>query len=174
MTWFWCEESMAMEDDALDELFDGSWHRHIASIHGESVQKSFQGFQQRLANDYRFVTQMNYQWRNSHLYDDCCAVNTSLICSDFSIMHDLIIIIILLLLIINDNNNVTLLLFLEFFLWYSKAPMAATEQHLNLCVCPLWHRWDMNTRPSALVWFTSTHYTFIYKLWPQQSIFKSS
>ena len=31
----------------------------------------------------------------------------------------------------------SLLPFLEFVLGYSKVPMAASEQRLNLCVCPL-------------------------------------
>ena len=35
--------------------------------------------------------------------------------------------------------------FLEYFLGYFKALMAADEQCLNLCVCPLWHRRGTNT-----------------------------
>ena len=59
----------------------------------------------------------------------------------------------------------SLLPFLEFVLEYSKAPMAATEQRLNLnvCVCPLWHRRDANTWPSALVWFTPTRYALRHR-----------
>ena len=51
----------------------------------------------------------------------------------------------------NNNNNFTLLSFLEFFLGYLKALAASTELRLNLCICPLWHRLDANTRarPSA-------------------------
>ena len=44
--------------------------------------------------------------------------------------------------------NFTLLPFVEFVMGYSKDPAVTTEQHLNLCFCQLWHRRDMNRRPS--------------------------
>ena len=52
---------------------------------------------------------------------------------------------------------------LEFFLRYSKAPAAADEQHLNLCVCTLRHKRSANTQHSVLVWFTSTLYTLRHR-----------
>ena len=48
-------------------------------------------------------------------------------------------------------------------LGYSKAPMAAREQRLNLCVCSLWHRQDSNTRPSALDLFMRTCYALRHR-----------
>ena len=48
--------------------------------------------------------------------------------------------------------------FLEFFLGYSKVPLTADEQHLNLCVCPLRHKQGTNTQCSVLDWYTPTRY----------------
>ena len=44
---------------------------------------------------------------------------------------------------------------MEFVLGYSKAPTAASEQRMNLCVYLLWRR---RTWPSALDWFMPTRY----------------
>ena len=49
-----------------------------------------------------------------------------------------------------EINESFLLPFLEFVLGYLKAPTTATEQHLNLCVYPLWHGRDVNMRPSLV------------------------
>ena len=58
-----------------------------------------------------------------------------------------------------------LLPLLEFVSRYSKAPTAATEQCLDLCVCQLKHKRDVNKRPSALVWFMPTHCATEADIW---------
>ena len=60
-------------------------------------------------------------------------------------------------------SSVGILPFLEFFLGFSKAPAAATEQRLNLCVCQLGHKRDVNTQPSALDRFMLMHYALRHR-----------
>ena len=48
---------------------------------------------------------------------------------------------------------------------YSKVPTAATKQQLNLGVCLIWHKRDVNTQPFALGWFTPAYYTLVLVCW---------
>ena len=60
----------------------------------------------------------------------------------------------------DKEDNFILLPFLAFFFEFMRAPTAAPEQRLSLCVCPWWHKQDMTNGSDC-----GTCYALWYRAW---------